>query len=83
MFTSRIVPGGNCGRRRSISSRTARATSSVFAFEICSTPTLMPGREDIETRNAAMDRNKVRSADLSLTGVYRIERLPIKDALPL
>ena len=27
---------------RSRSSRTARATSSVFAFEICSTPMLMP-----------------------------------------
>lgn len=47
------------------------------------TPTLMPGREDIETRIAAMDRNNVRSAVLSLTGVYGIERLPIKDALPL
>lgn len=47
------------------------------------TPTLMPGREDIETRIEAMDRNNVRAAVLSLTGVYGIERLPIKDALPL
>lgn len=47
------------------------------------TPTLMPGREDIETRIAAMDRNNVQAAVLSLTGVYGIERLPTEDALPL
>ena len=57
MFTSRIVPGGSCGRIRSISSRTARATSSVFALEICSTPMLMPGtpfeREKLRSFSAA------------------------------
>ncbi len=42
-FTSRTVPAGSCGRSRSSSARTAAATSSVFALEICSTPTLMPG----------------------------------------
>ena len=47
------------------------------------TPTLMPGREDIEDRVAAMDKNNVQAAVLSLTGVYSIERLPIEDALPL
>ena len=46
-------------------------------------PTLMPGREDIEIRIASMDRNNVKGAVLSLTGVYGVERLPIQDALPL
>ena len=43
MLISSAVPGGSSGCRTSISARTARATSSVFAFEICSMPMLMPG----------------------------------------
>ncbi|MGE3246169.1 MAG: amidohydrolase family protein [Beijerinckiaceae bacterium] len=46
-------------------------------------PTLMPGRDSVEARIAAMDRNNVQAAVLSLTGVYSIERLPIETALPL
>jgi len=56
-FTCSTVPSGSSGRRRSISARTPAATSSVLAFEICSTPMLMPGtpleRERLRSFSAA------------------------------
>ncbi len=70
-------------RQRTEAPRVAKGDDGREYLYSSFTPTLMPGREDIEDRIAAMDRNGVRSAVLSLTGVYSIERLPIKDALPL
>ncbi len=40
---SSLVPAGRSGITRSRSARTARATASVLALEICSMPMLMPG----------------------------------------
>lgn len=70
-------------RRRSEAPRVATGEDGREYLYSSFTPTLMPGRDDIQARIAAMDRNNVRTAVLSLTGVYSIERLPIADALPL
>lgn len=70
-------------RQRTEAPRVAKGEDGREYLYSSFTPTLMPGREDIEDRIAAMDKNGVQSAVLSLTGVYSIERLPIGDALPL
>ncbi len=70
-------------RQRSDVPRVAKGEDGREYLYSSFTPTLMPGREDIESRIAAMDRNNVQTAVLSLTGVYSIERLPIDVALPL
>ncbi|MDB5569939.1 MAG: putative metal-dependent hydrolase, TIM-barrel fold [Hyphomicrobiales bacterium] len=63
-------------RRRSVVPRIVRKDDGAEFLESSFNSSPIPGREDIETRLAHMDKQGVEHAVLSLTGVYGIERLP-------